>query len=428
MMFCSALLAASGAAAQAAGRAPPETVTNRERPETDPLGMRLGVWRLDASLALGYVQDDNVLAADADEMDDDILLLRPEARLASDWSRHALRVGGEASIARYSDFDEEDYEDWRVFAEGRLDLPAGNVAASLGRLELHEERTSPDDLGGLEPTTYSVDAAELSWLYEPGALRVRPDVRYRALSFDPTPVATPADPDARPARCTPSGAPGIDTCSNEDRDRDLIDAGLRIGYAMTPGYDLFVEGRLSSLDYDRRVDFNGFERSSDGYELLAGSTFALGSTTFGEVYAGYRHWSFDDDRFETIDGLAFGADVTWNVTPLTTLGLAADRRIESTTIVGASGIERTAVGLSADHELLRNLLLWARVATVTEDFEGIDREDDLTELGIGARYLMSRRLYVLVGFEREERDGSGADASGQEYDITRLEVRLQGNL
>lgn len=420
--LCAAVAFGCISSVAAQERPPSETVTSRERPETDPLGARLGVWTLDASASLGYQHDDNIFAADTGEEDDDILVLRPRAMLASDWGRHAVRLGAEGTLARYSDFDDEDYDDSRFFAEGRLDLPRGNVAATVSRSDLHEARTSPDDLRGLEPTTFSISAADLAWTFRPGALLVRPDIRYRSFSFDDTPTALPGDP----VQCRDAGS--VAMCSNADRDRDTVDAGVRIGYELRPEYDLFLEGRASVVDYDMQRDFDGFERSSDGYELLAGSTFDFGSTTFGEVYAGYRHWSYDDDRFDTITGPAFGADVAWNASGLTTLRLEAHRTIESTTIVGASGVNRTAFALSADHELLRNLLLWARVATATEDFDGIDRDDDLTEFGLGARYFMNRHLYVALRFDQEKRDGSGANASGQEYDINKVELMLQGNL
>ena len=359
-------------------------------------------------------------------MDDDILLIEPKLLLSSGWSRHSLRLGAEAGIGRYNDHGSEDYDDSRLYMDGRIDLPSGNLTGGLSRADEHEKRTSPDDLGGLEPTTYTLTAAELAWTFQPGALLVRPDVRYLSFSFDDTPVASTTSPG--PPQCQPSATPGVDTCSNTDRDRDVLDAGLRIGYEMSAEYVLFLEGRLTSVDYDDKVDFAGFERSSDGYELRGGSTFDLGSTLFGEVYAGLRHWTFDDPSFETIDGPAFGADVTWTLTPLTTLKLSADSTIEATTIVGAAGIQRTAFGLSADHELLRNLLLWARASTATENFEGIDRDDDLRELGLGARYLMNRRIYLMLDLENENRDSSGSDSSGQKYNINRIGIRLQVNL
>ncbi|MEO7387068.1 MAG: outer membrane beta-barrel protein [Gammaproteobacteria bacterium] len=383
-----------------------QTVLTRPRPETDPQGMRLGAFELNAALSTGYLLDDNIFATDTDEVDDDILLVKPEAVLASGWSRHALRVGAEALIGRYRDIDSEDYDDYRVFTDGRLDLRGSKVSGALSYADLHEPRTSPDDEGGAEPTTYSLVAADLAWLYQPGALSIRPDVRFRSFSFDDQPLAPPQG----------------------DRDRDTLDFGLRVGYDITPESDLFIEGRVTQVDYDQKVDDDGFQRSSDGYEVIGGSTLDLGGKTFGEVYAGYRSWSFEDSRFEDIDGLAFGADLAWNVTGLTTLTVSVSSTIESTTIVDASGIQRTAIGLDVDHELRRNLLLYVRAARANEDFQGIDRDDELFDGSFGARYLMNRHFYIQAGVTQEKRDTSGAESNDQAYDIHRFEISLQGNL
>jgi hypothetical protein len=64
-------------------------------------------------------------------------------------------------------------------------------------------------------------------------------------------------------------------------------------------------------------------------------------------------------------------------------------------------------------------------STATEDFDGIDRNDDLL---FTVKYFMNRHLYLLVGIEQESRDTSGAASDGREYDIHTLQVRLQGNL
>ena len=134
MCRLSILLLAVAASAGAAERPARETVTTRVRPEVDPLGVRLGSWNLDASAALGYLHDDNIFATDTNEVDDDILLIEPELLLASGWSRHSLRLGAEAEIGRYNDNGDEDYDDSRLYVDGRIDLPSGDLTGgSAGR-------------------------------------------------------------------------------------------------------------------------------------------------------------------------------------------------------------------------------------------------------------------------------------------------------
>ena len=76
------------------------------------------------------------------------------------------------------------------------------------------------------------------------------------------------------------------------------------------------------------------------------------------------------------------------------------RTIEETTqfaTVGAvnfdsSGYLQTALRLTAEHELLRNVLLSAYVSYVNSDFQGISRTDDQYETNVEGRYLLNRNL------------------------------------
>lgn len=412
--ICLAAAAVCGSPASGQELDFPETAATRARPELDPLGLRLGAFALQASVAGGYEYNDNIFATKTEKEDDNILTVAPRVDIASDWTRHALSAGAGIDAGRYLDNDSEDYDDWRIYADGRLDLANGRITASASHADQHEERTSPDDFENgsrpAEPTEFTVDTFSLAWLHAPGRLSVKPAVSYENFEFDDS-MDTLGDP-----------------ISNADRDRGELRASVRPAYALAEGYDLFVEAAGSLVDYDQAVDNDGFDRSSDGYELLAGATLNPSGKTFGEIYAGYRSWRYDDPRFEDIDGLAFGVDLKWNVTGLTTLGLLGESTIESTTIENAAGIQRTALGVTADHELLRNLVLSLSVEWASEDFEGIDREDDLLTAGFGAKYLLSRRLYAWFGIDHEERDESGIDAVDQEYDLNLVYLRLQGNL
>jgi hypothetical protein len=249
----------------------------------------------------------------------------------------------------------------------------------------------------------------LDYRFDPGRVSVQPGLYVDRFRFDQTKVS--------------GGA-----VDNSDRDRDRLRGRLRVGYQIADTYGVFVEGDATKVDYDRKVDFRGFERSSDGWELLVGSTIDLGGKAFGEFYAGYRHWSYDDSRFENVSGPTFGADLTWNLTGLTTLTFSAARTIESTTIQNAAGIERTAFGLAADHELLRNLILSAMLSAASEDFQGVDRKDDVFAAGAGAKYLLNRHLYAYLGYHYERRDTSPSTPGGREYAVNALYLRLQGNL
>ena len=387
-----------------------ETVQNRARPELDALGLPFGAFTLYPSVELRFEDVDNIFADDAIEQDDTILRVDPQLRLVSGWSRHRLTLGAEMQAARYSDFDNEDYEDVTVWGDGRIDLSNGRITVALRHSDLTQERSSTDDNRSVNPVEYSVDRAALSYRYEPGANFAQIGVEFATFDFDDAALIIG----------------GID--ENDDRDRDITELKLRVGRRLSDEYAGFIELRADEIDYDQEFDQFNAQRSSDGYQLLAGTTVDISSVIFGEVYAGYRERDYDDAQFQSADGLAFGADVTWNVTGLTTLNFSGSREIDSTTIAGASGIEETRIGVAVDHELRRNLIVSAQGALETEDFEGLDRDDDIQRFMAKLQYMMNRNIYLTAGFEHRKRDTSPSNSGGREYTINSLFIQVRGQL
>ncbi len=401
------LLACGAAGAQQLERR--DTVAQRPRPGLDADGMPLGVWRLYPALGLELRYNDNVFADDRLEKSDTATLIRPELRLENRSKRFRTQLGANADIARYADFDSEDYDDFRAWLLGGLQLGDGELQGELRFNQLHEERTSPDDLRGTELTEFARSSARLAYSYRPGRLLLRIDGALHALDFDATPV--------------PGGS-----ISNDDRDRDLREFGLRAGLAVSPDFVVYTEGRIDEIDYDLERDRDGFQRSSDGWELRLGSLLDFTGRTSGEFYVGYLSRNYDDPRFSDTDGPSFGGAVSWNMSGLTTVTLSGSRSIDSTTVIGASGITRTRLALGIDHELRRELILSLAIEGANEDFEGLDRNDDLTRVELGGRYLANRYLQLSFGYRFREREVSPASAGGRAYAINEVFLRVVGQL
>ncbi len=80
------------------------------------------------------------------------------------------------------------------------------------------------------------------------------------------------------------------------------------------------------------------------------------------------------------------------MTKLTTLGFGVARTIQETTQTGASGYFDAEFDASVDHELLRNLILGARAGISFQEYEGIDRNDEVAKFAISGKYLLSRNF------------------------------------
>ena len=388
-----------------------ETVTTRQRPEVNPLGIRAAGFLLFPKLSLDETYDDNIFRTEEDKKNDYITTLRPEFVLRSDWNNHAFNLQGEARIARFGKNESENVEDYNVDADGRFDVTRNIfLFGLLGYSQLSEDRGSPDDAGGIEPTEYNILRGSVRYFHQLNRVNFRLDAGVRNFDFDDT----------------PRGA--LPTANNDDRDRLGSGVTLRAGYEIVPEYEAFIRGGVNNTAYLKAVDDNGFSRDSNGYELVAGVAVDLTGVTFGNLFAGFREQRYDDDNLDTIGGITLGADITWNVTGLTTVQAGIVRRIEETTSGGSSGFFATRYSLSADHELLRNLLLNANVAFTQNDYEGIKREDQIYEAGVSARYLLNRNFYASVGYrytQRERVDGAPGDDADYKQNVITVGVEVQ---
>ncbi len=385
------------------------TVSDRARPGLDADGIPLGGFRFFPAVGLGVVHNDNVFATSDFEQSDLATVVHPELKLTSESSRHRAAIGADADLARYSDFDGEDYDDFDIYALGGVEIGTGRVQAELRHSDKHEERTSPDDARGVNPTEFTIDKIAGAYTWKPGRWMTKVDAGYRKMEFDDTAtLTTPID--------------------NADRDRSATELGFRLAREMSPSYALYAEVQGDQIEYEQQFDRDGFERSSDGFNAVVGAVLDFSGQTFGEVFGGYLRRDFDDARFSTADGPTFGGRVTWNVTGLTTLMFSGSRGIDATTIVGASGIDTTKFGFQADHELLRNLVLNLDLSFANEDFEGINRDDDLKRFLVGGQYFMNRYLNLEFGYIYRDRDTSPANSGGREFEMNQFFVRLAGQL
>src|SRR5262249_51698415 len=149
-------------------------VTNRARPGLDSLGMPIGAWTLFPQLGVEGMYTDNVFALDHNEQDDQAGIFLPSLRLNSATDSYSVELGARGEIARYADHSSEDYEDGRFWANGETQVGSvGTLGADVSFSNLHELRTSPDDIPGSDLTKYTRTAISLAYTYNPGSLFAR---------------------------------------------------------------------------------------------------------------------------------------------------------------------------------------------------------------------------------------------------------------
>jgi len=397
-----------GASEPTRPREPLPALPSRGGEDYEPLGIRLGSFRMLPAIELGVMHNDNIFTSQTGKTSDQIYTVVPKLDVRSDWNNHALNLKALAEIGRYQKNDNNDYEDYEVGVDGRLDiLRAVNVYGGLGHQRQHEDRGSVENTSGVEPTIYRLGTANAGYFHRFNRLSARLEGRIADFDYDDTKTA--------------SG-----TLTNQDRNRTEYRESLRVGYEIIQNYEAFVRGELNQREYDKTVDDSGFKRSSDGYSIVGGAKIELSRITDFEAFAGWMQQNYDDARFGENSGPTFGGLLNWSPAREWQLRGYLNRTIEETTNALYTGYTSTLVGAEARYQLFPNFRLRGIVEWVRNDYEkatgnAVERTDTSIELKADARYSLNRNFYVGPEYRYKNRE---SDAAGGDYSRNIVMLRL----
>lgn len=382
----------------------------RQRPHEgyEALGMRAGAFMVWPKLTATAEYNDNIYAVSSGEQDDLVAHVTPEVNITSNWSRHMLQAYARSTLNRFQDFDTENTTDYTVGAVGRIDLlRSAQVNAGADWSKLTEPRTSSSSpTNSAEPIQYELSSAYVSAVKEFNRLRVSGRVDVRKFNYL--------------NGVTTAGGPVL----QDDRDRTQTIGTARADYAVSPDTALFVEVAANKRSYRLNNPpaalYPAFvNRDSDGTQALVGANFELSAVMRGELAVGFMKQVYDEPVFNDISGLGARAQVEYFPTQLVTLTLTGSRTVEDSGIVASAGYLSSNVGLQADYELLRNVILSASLGYGDDDYRGIDRQDTRLTAGLSATYLLNRNVGVTLGVSHFEQKSEGANA-GQDFDVNKI--------
>jgi hypothetical protein len=139
-----------------------------------------------------------------------------------------------------------------------------------------------------------------------------------------------------------------------------------------------------------------------GYAVDGGLDLQVTRLISGEIYVGYINQVFSAP-LRDISGLDYNIQLDWLATPLLTVHLTGGRTIAPIIIPGASAADTKSIGLSADYEILRNLIMQAHGIYAEVAYPGLTRNDVTPDLGVGLKYLINRNLSADLRYDYTER-------------------------
>lgn len=383
------------------------SVGQRARPDYEAPGLRAGAFLVYPRLELQAEKNDNIYATGTGEVDDSILHVRPELAIESDWSQNFLSAYVRGGINRYADNDGENTEEYALGTSGRIDVTRqSNIGFGADYTSSFEPRTAPSaPRNAVEPTALDTLQAYVSGSRSAGYLKLSGRADFRSFDYE-------------------DGRTGLGTVIEQDnRDRDVASVSGRVDFAISPDTAFFAQATGNQRSYDVASTALAPNRDSQGAEYLIGANFEISALVRGEIAAGYIEQSFDEAAFDDVDGFGARAQLEWFPSELTTINVAAGRTVEDTPVAGVGGILSDSASLGIDHELLRNVIVNARVTWGRDDYKGVDREDTRVGANIGATYLVNRNFGVNATFSTLDTTSEGA-ARDQDFRVNKLAISL----
>lgn len=414
LMLAAGVLAGSGAAF--AGEPTPtfgwingqvptvEDVRLRSRPDYDALGIRMGSFTVYPSVVTSIGRDSNVFALPSDDgrkTGDTYYKFKPEVFAKSNWSTHALTIYASGEFVGYGDFDQYNNFSGVVGADGIVDVSRNFRIGAGTRFERQYEAFGTGESFAKfdKPVGYDIYQGYLSANAQLQRLRVGVFGSVRRYDYDDV---------------TQNGV----LVDQHYRDHTTYEVATRVGYEISPSMVAFVQASNDWRDYDHS------NLSNTGFNVVGGVELQLSRLVRGEAFAGYFWRNFQDASVRDRDGLLYGANVYWYVTPLMTLGATASRDVSETALGGSGSYTTDTIGVRADYELLRYLIVTGRLSYEHRAYNDVERTDNVVRSGVSVTYLVNRNVHLSADYTHTD-SSSNLPTADYARDVVGVSMKVQ---
>lgn len=377
--------------------------------ETTPSGADgwiTGSFSIKPEVILTQLYDDNIFATSSNEVNDNVTILSPSISLKSQWQKHKLNLGAGLDTARYATNSSENYNNYYLTADGQYFLSSTeNIFGGIEFNSSHEERSSLDDINGIEPTPYNETSAHFGYYKKLDKYKVRLGGTIDEFDFD--------------------NVSNLGGFTNDDRDRTEYSVGTRLSYKLNPKYEPYLQAVYVDRSYDLALDDNLFNRDSTGYRAGLGVITRFDRKTAAEFYLGYLNQEYEDSALKDVSTVDIGINVQKQYNTNTDVTLSIDRSLEETTINGASSYLYTIASARIKHRLNSNYNVNFDLSYSENEYQGINRTEHEMLTSIGLRYKLNPNLFLSAAYRFLNRN---SDINSADYYRNQVILSIGGLL
>lgn len=378
----------------------PDDILVFQRHEVDynsPVGIPLGGFLLTTGLSYNAIYDDNIFLKKTNLTHDFINVFKPGIALQSNWGRHEVFVGLEATKTDYRWNSQKDALDYGGIVSGTYDISYGTfVNGYLKKNQRNLSRGSEDDVDGSVPIKYN------SWASRIGFTRALSYIQMKAAAFhDNTQRAD-------------SMATAV---AGDFLERDSNGLEGTLTYEYFPKNNLFVTVAHTNIDYNL---VGGDSRIVNKSELKYGMNFSYwdmysGSLYFGHLRTDYSHIdNGSNDPYATFI-------LNWAPEKLTNVSFSTGRSYSDGNISADEKVIIDNMKLAVSHQFMDSVTgnIYGTIADNSyKSLAGAKlRDNRVYGTGVDAQYKVSDHMGLKLGYDYKHRN---SDIDSENYKDNRI--------
>lgn len=383
-------------------------VLDEVHPDYDAVGAAIGSFNFKPNVTLGVVGDSNVFVTDVARKADVSAVLKPGFSLASDWSRHALQLQGNADLRQYSTQTVANQNAWDLYPSGEMNLGRFFVLHAEGRVGRYGESPFSSD--------QNPEAQVLSRFFRTGELlkgtytrgRVRLTAAYDHSAYSYSQLRFP---DGR-------------TGDQRYRNRTIDRVSGQVELALSPSLALYSAVSTDKITYPV-LQSGGVSQTSTGQQILAGVSFDLAGVMRGMIGAGFTHRGYEAASQPNVNAFSAQARVDFFPFKLTTVTLTGQRLVQDSALGSAPYVD-SRISAEVDQSLRENLMVIVGATAVDQSYIDSTASRSSKQVHATLRYQASRWLgFQLESIYRTSKTNSLSVGAGYTDLMTGLSVTVR---
>ena len=194
---------------------------------------------------------------------------------------------------------------------------------------------------------------------------------------------------------------------NSDKERDTTALSSTFYYRVGPKTRALIEARHTEYDYVSNDRLN-----SNNIALLSGLAWDATAKTSGTLKIGGERKRFDESSIDDKSASMWEVGIRWKPRTYSIFDLSTRRAIDEGDD-GASAIHLQLIEMSWRHQWLDRLSSNVSYSLSDQEYQDIDRDDEIRTFGAGLSYAMRRWLDLSLSYKYLENDSSAANESYQ---------------